>query len=876
VVEHLRRTSETVILLLVVLSPWVFGCIHPFFLYCLTAGICLLLLFWAIELLIAPKRSVLSRFQIPLLALVAIVCLQILPHQILADTISPVASKWKSQLMPDQLEVLSDGQVAKTPSMSARNRISINPPETLRKLYWLVLMVLVFTRVQDLATVDSLRRLCYVCLINGSILAYFSIIQHFTEDETGKLFWTFQSMGAAFGTFINRNHFAFYINICFGLSLGLVGSRQSQRLSGFDMDSLIEGLKDSLSLWMISVLVFMLGAVILCSSRGGMISLGGSLLITAAFTASTGTFKKGWWWFVLAAGIFGLAAWVQVWLGFDFDTSRYAYHTDNRTAMWMPLLRLVQEFPILGTGLGTLPFAEPWTRSSAASNSFLQHAHNEYLQVAIETGLLGLGCVVTFLLLMVTKIAKRVRESRHNSWLYVGLLFSLASICLHSFTEFGLAIPAIAFLSAVVMGHIAGLGRVKPETPPSTIVGQSLLRVVAIGMIAFVFFAFQQAKRFDLAERHLLAAQRVEKEGGSPELELENYRQAISHTPHNVEFLMEVAQLNLERLASIDRLADPQFAKKIGLKETQRSQIETLIGKRDEAHSNEADAEKKKQNWELAETRIRDVLSADQISSFDSIRKAEVIEAQDLLLTWRELSPMSGLSHFLIGRHQEKFEKANAPLDYFLRARMSRPMDATLAVLTGSAYQDQKNLEEAIKYYRESLTLSPIELSEVLRKCVVHAGMEPEQIVDRVLPEGDLAIAVNAASWFANRQKATGTDYSDIVMLLRERALETKEMQRPNSFLLYRQKANLCSQLQDKQGAIDALEASIRYVRDNSSAVRIQLVRLLMEQDTKEAHQQAEGHLRRVLRRKDAYFDTAEKLFKELVRKKQELDLRRD
>ena len=869
-VEHLRKTSETVILLLVVLSPWVFGCIHPFFRYCLTAGISLLLLLWSVELLIAPTRSVVSRFQVPLIALIAIVCLQILPNQFLADTISPTAKEWKAQLLPDQLEIPSDGQAVKLPSLSARERISINPPETLRKLYWLVLMVLIFTRVQDLATVDTLRRLCYVCLINGSILAYFSIIQHFTEDETGKLFWTYQSMGASFGTFINRNHFAFYINICFGLSLGLVGSRQSQRLTGFDFDSLIEGLKDSLSLWMISVLVFMLGAVILCSSRGGMISLGGSLLITAAFTASTGTFKKGWWWFVLAAAIFGLAAWVQVWLGFDFETSRYANHADNRTQLWLPLLSLVQEFPILGTGLGTLPFAEPWTRSSATSNFFLEHAHNEYLQFAIETGLLGLTCALTFLLLMVTKIAKRIRESRHNSWLYVGLLFSLASISLHSFTEFGLAIPAIAFLSAVVMGHIAGLGRVKPATPNS-LVGQNLLRIVAVGMIAFVFFAFQQAKQFDLAERHLLAAQRAEKEAletevPSGEIELENYRKAAAYTPHNVEFLMEIAELNLERLATIDRLVDPLFAKKIGLSETQRIQIESLIEERDKAHDDEPDNEKKKQLWELAESRIKDVLNASQIESFDAIRKAEINEAQELLLSWRELSPMSGLSHFLMGRHQDKFEQANAPLDYFLRARLSRPMDPTLAFFTGSEYLSQENQEEAIKYYHRTLTLSPLPLSDVLTKCVEQAHMEPEQIVSRVLPTNDFAILVNAANWFVNRQKASDTDYDNIVTLLRERALETKVMQRPNSLALCQQKATLCLQLDDKPGAIEALESAIHYAPDRS-AIRIQLVRLLMEQETRDSYQRAREHLRRVFRREDRYYATAEKLSKELTKK---------
>ena len=113
------------------------------------------------------------------------------------------------------------------------------------------------------------------------------------------------------------------------------------RVKSFKVEDLVEGLKDSLSLWMVSVLVFMLGAVILCSSRGGMVSLFGGTLITAAFIAATGSFQRSWKWFLLAAVIFAIAAGVQTWLGFDFDDSRYAMHDDNRTEVWWPLLQLV-------------------------------------------------------------------------------------------------------------------------------------------------------------------------------------------------------------------------------------------------------------------------------------------------------------------------------------------------------------------------------------------------------------------------------------------------------------------------------------------------------------------------------------------------------
>ena len=509
VVDHLRKTSEAIVLLLVILSPWAWGCVHPLCRYFLTAGIAFLLLLWAVELLIAPRPFSMSRrFVIPIGGLVAIAILQLLPLGSMVGMISPQSAAIQAELMPNEMEVLADGATAEPPFWTARGRVSVYPAETMRRCLWLIQVVLLFVRVQSLASVDTIRRLCLACMINGSVLAYFAVIHHFTAEEPGRTFWVFQSRGASFGPFINRNHFAFYTNICFGLSIGLLGSRQMGTDAGKGIEGLVSNLKDAKSLWMASVLVFMLGAVILCSSRGGMLSLAGALIITAVFVASTGSFKHGWKWFALAATIFMLAAATQMWLGFDFLESRYTNHEDDRTQLWLPLLRLIPKFPIIGSGLGTLAQLEPSTRTDGMLGDFyLEYAHNEYLQLAIETGIVGLLCGCGFLLMLTLKVAKRIRDSRHNAWLYVGLLFSLSTIALHSFAEFGLAVPAIAVLAATVFGHIAGLGRIQSTDAPavSTRICQA---VFAVCLLAVAALSVRDAKLNDLAQRSNISALR--------------------------------------------------------------------------------------------------------------------------------------------------------------------------------------------------------------------------------------------------------------------------------------------------------------------------------------------------------------------------------
>lgn len=765
------------------------------------------MLLWAIELLLSPRRSVATRFQLPLVGLIAIVCLQVAPLGSVADLLSSTSAEWRQAMLPDTMEQLADGTSAEIPSLAARGRVSLYPAETLRRLNWLVLLALVFTRVQDLASAESLRRLSYVCLINGSILAYFSVIQHFTS-ETGKVFWTYQSLGTSFGPFVNRNHFAFYINICFGLSLGLVGSRQMGKLA-FGIDGLVESLKDSVSLWMASVLVFMLGAVILCSSRGGMISLIGGLLITAAFVAATGTFRQGWKWFLLAAAVFAVAAGVQMWLGFDFVDSRYADHRDNRTELWAPLLQLVKEFPLIGSGLGTLPHVEPSTRPSAAVRDvYLEYAHNEYLQLAIEAGLLGLGCGCVFLWLLSTKIARRIRESRHNAWLYVGLLFSLSSICLHSFTEFGLAIPAIAFLAAVVFGHIAGVGRPKKPTADS-ILSQSLLRIAAIGILVFSVFAFRDAKQTDLAWRSWLEAQRAQKDGRYDD-ELMHSRNAVGYTPHDIEALLDVArlQLNETRLKAI------------------------------------------------AEEEESEISAPNAPGASDDL--TSLLEAQRSLVAARELCPVSADAQFFLGRSAGTFREADEAVTYFHRSIQTRPADTTLSYIIGRAYLDDGDTEEATQYFQQSLMLTPRYLDPILTLAVEH--LDVTSGVGDLVPNQDSKIIALAANWFADPERNIDGLYDQLVMNLRRMALETDELQRPNSALLFYTKGVLHAELGEVDPAISAYDAAVR-LAPNQVRWRLELANLL---GSVERFEEAHTQVRRVLSRKRNH-SAAQRLAKELL-----------
>ena len=82
--------------------------------------------------------------------------------------------------------------------------------------------VLLFAVVRNNAvSAAALRRLCIAALVNGALLSLLGLIQFFTSPHN-MVYWSVPTYGSVFGPFVNRNHFAFYANLCAGLGLGLL------------------------------------------------------------------------------------------------------------------------------------------------------------------------------------------------------------------------------------------------------------------------------------------------------------------------------------------------------------------------------------------------------------------------------------------------------------------------------------------------------------------------------------------------------------------------------------------------------------------------------------------------------------------------------
>jgi len=149
---------------------------------------------------------------------------------------------------------------------------------------------------------------------------------------------------------------------------------------------------------------------------------------------------------VLIAGLTGFA------LKYAGFFKRGATSVVARFDYWRVAVRIVDEKPIFGTGPGT--FAIPYERLKKPESEMARLTHNDYLQQASDSGVVGFLAYTAFVAWAMIWAYRhgglRINPVRLAVWL--GLL----GWALQSTMEFGLYIPAIAWPAFCFMGWLLG------------------------------------------------------------------------------------------------------------------------------------------------------------------------------------------------------------------------------------------------------------------------------------------------------------------------------------------------------------------------------------------------------------------------------------
>jgi len=133
---------------------------------------------------------------------------------------------------------------------------------------------------------------------------------------------------------------------------------------------------------------------------------------------------------------------------FTYNEVAYDNSVNSRKEIWNAATDVVAQNPILGTGTGD---AEADLIQAYANNGFKlgveekYNAHNQYLQILVETGWLGLLCFAGFFFLCLRLAIK------HKNYLYLAfLLLWLVNISTESMLETQSGVVFFSFFNALL------------------------------------------------------------------------------------------------------------------------------------------------------------------------------------------------------------------------------------------------------------------------------------------------------------------------------------------------------------------------------------------------------------------------------------------
>ncbi|MCA1621764.1 MAG: O-antigen ligase family protein [Acidobacteria bacterium] len=318
-----------------------------------------------------------------------------------------------------------------------------------------------------LAFTDSPRRLrllARLVIVFGFLLAVYGLMQHFVNPRT--IFWVREPKQAEpFGPYVNRHHFAGYMELALAMPLGLLfaGAVGRERVVLYGFASAIMAI-----------------ALVMTNSRGGLVSMVCEILFLAAVsTLARGRRREGeagdgasrlrsaaarvGLGFALVLSVFvGV-----LWFGGDEALSRVAgtvYSDDpttGRAHFWRGTVQIIRDHPVLGTGLGS--FGSVYPRYDTGNGTYrLEQAHNDYLQVFSDAGVVGGLLGLCFVALLFWTALRRIHShDRFRRGVALGALGGCAGALVHSFFDFTLHTTANALLFLLLAALATVNGRVE-------------------------------------------------------------------------------------------------------------------------------------------------------------------------------------------------------------------------------------------------------------------------------------------------------------------------------------------------------------------------------------------------------------------------------
>jgi O-antigen ligase len=354
--------------------------------------------------------------------------------------------------------------------------ISADPYQTRFFVLQFLALTLALAMLHRVASSERRVRILIHVVIGVAVAsALFGILRQATQHTNGFVL-PLMKPGQGYGQFINKNHFAFLMEMAFGLGLGLV-------LAG--------GVKRERIMIYVALLLPIWTGLVLSNSRGGILAMLAQLVVAVLLFTNVNSKAQAviarhrFFHLVRSLGLRIALLIVLVigilygtfWVGGDrlvssFEAVRSEWNPAaagshdgaTRNEIWRATWHMFEAHPVFGVGLGGY-----WTAITAyhdASGTLTpQEAHNDYLELLASGGVVGFALGVWFAMAVYRLTRENLKSaSRFGRAACFGATLGMTGVAVHSLVDFGLhmMVNALVFIILVMIAT----ARIGSERPP--------------------------------------------------------------------------------------------------------------------------------------------------------------------------------------------------------------------------------------------------------------------------------------------------------------------------------------------------------------------------------------------------------------------------
>ncbi len=394
---------------------------------------------------------------VPLLLLLAFMGLQLVPLPLeVVKLLSPASY----QAYQPVLELLQGD-----PWMP----LSVHPRSTIFESVRILTCILFYIlTIQLLGNGERLKLTVKVCVWLAIGIAVFAIVQKYSSPHLLYWFRSFPSNAQPMGPWVNRSQYCGYMGMMVPLILAFALYHQPknseeplrQRIVAF-----FSGAGGNVYIVLVFCVLVSASSIFVSLSRGGIISF--TLAILLFFTLIA--WKRARYSNLFYVGVFGCLMLAVTWFGWEpilkrFDaliTSSGELYID-RFVVRQDCLQVIKDFWLTGSGFGTFGDIYPQYRTLPGIN-IIDHAHNDYLELLTDGGIIGFVLVAWFVLAVLHEGWKMLRRRRDqfSQLISIGAFSGIIAMLIHSVSDFNMHNGADALYFFFFCGLLVSAGNTR-------------------------------------------------------------------------------------------------------------------------------------------------------------------------------------------------------------------------------------------------------------------------------------------------------------------------------------------------------------------------------------------------------------------------------